>query len=371
MSASTALVKDFGSFKRLRNFSFSLSILITFLMLIFITPEVFYYVTLELIKLPDNIANLTHTATIILIPWPGAIGYRRFYQGILIRNNLTRRVAYGTIIRLLTMSATAVLLFLFSDTDGVMVGAYSLSAAVVLEAIASRITVNKVIRKIKTEKDNSDLLYKDIFYFYYPLALTSIIGLGVQPVVTFFVSQSRMPIESLAVLPVVTSFVFIFRAMGLSFQEVVIALAEDKKENVRCIKKFAFILAVSLVCILSITAFTPLSDIWLRDVSGLSEFLTEFALAPLMIMSVFPAFTVLISYQRGILVNSNRTSPITVATVIEFLFIIISMLISVRYFSFVGAVAATLSFVIGRIMANVYLNFSVYGTGKKRINLKI
>ena len=37
-----------------------------------------------------------------------------------------------------------------------------------------------------------------------------------------------MAIESFAVMPVVTSFVFIFRALGLSFQEVVIALIGDK-----------------------------------------------------------------------------------------------------------------------------------------------
>ena len=48
-----------------------------------------------------------HVATAILIPWPAAIGYRRFYQGILVRHGLTRRVAYGTVVRLTSMSVTA------------------------------------------------------------------------------------------------------------------------------------------------------------------------------------------------------------------------------------------------------------------------
>ena len=79
-----------------------------------ILPSVFYFIALNLIGLPFEVAKLTHTAMIILLPWPGAIGYRRFYQGVLIRNNLTKRVAYGTIVRLTSMeSGSTGSLFIF------------------------------------------------------------------------------------------------------------------------------------------------------------------------------------------------------------------------------------------------------------------
>jgi progressive ankylosis protein len=359
MSASTALVKGYQSFRKLRNFTFSLSILLTLLMFILITPGIFYFITSDLINLPDNVCQLTHIATILLIPWPGAIGYRRLYQGVLIRNNLTKKVAYGTIIRLASMATTATLLFLLSNADGVVVGAAALSAGVIMEAVVSRFMVSEVIHKMKSTVSEEQLTFKKIFHFYYPLALTSLIGLGVQPLVTFFIGQSRMAIESLAVLPVVTSFVFIFRAMGLSYQEVVIALIGEKREHNKQIGWFALLLAFSLVGILSIVSFTPLAIIWLKDISGLSQLLTEFARMPLMIMAIFPALTVLINFQRGVLVNHNFTKPITFATILEVLLIVISMLIGINYFSFVGAIAATLAFVIGRISANVYLFYSV------------
>ena len=57
--------------------------------------------------LPPEIARLAHIATAILILWPAAIGYRRFYQGILVHHRLTRRVAHGTAVRLTSMSVTA------------------------------------------------------------------------------------------------------------------------------------------------------------------------------------------------------------------------------------------------------------------------
>ena len=357
MSASTALVKDYQSFRQLRKFSYILSALLTSVMIVFILPPIFYFITEDLIGLPREVSYLTHLAVMILIPWPGAIGYRRFYQGILIRNNLTRLVAYGTIIRLISMSITAFFLYSFTNVPGVVVGASALSTAVICEAIASKMMVRKFLVRLKSQinETQSELTIKKIISFYYPLALTSLLILGIQPFVTFFIGQSRMPLESFAVMPVVTSFVFIFRALGLSFQEVVIALIGDNREGYYQLKRFAIKLAVFVAGTLMLVAFTPLAEIWFRDVSGLSESLTEFAKLPLMIMSFFPAFTVLISFQRSVLVKANETKQITYGTAIEFVGIILVVALCIKYFALVGAVAATIAFVIGRISACAYL----------------
>lgn len=357
MSASTALVKDYHSFKQLRKFNYILSLSLTATMIVFILPPIFYFVTEGLIGLPKEVAYLTHLAVMILIPWPGAIGYRRFYQGILIRNNLTRLVAYGTIIRLTSMSLTAFILYMFTDVPGVVVGASALSAAVICEAIASKIMVRKFLIKLKSQPSatNNNLTIREIINFYYPLALTSLLTLGIQPFVTFFIGQSRMPLESFAVMPVVTSFVFLFRGLGLSYQEVVVALIGDNMVRFDQLKRFAVKLALILASVLMLIAFTPLAEIWFKDVSGLSESLTEFAKLPLMIMSFFPALTVLISFQRAVLVVATDTKQITFGTAIEFVGIILVIAICIKFFSLVGAVAATIAFVIGRMAACGYL----------------
>ncbi len=118
MSASTALVESQESFIKLRNYTYFLNGSITFVMLIFLIPEIFYFITMDLIELPAQVARLTYQATIVLLPWPGAIGYRRFYQGILIRNNYTRWVAYGTIIRLASTTHLLSLSARFINSSG-------------------------------------------------------------------------------------------------------------------------------------------------------------------------------------------------------------------------------------------------------------
>lgn len=365
MSASTALVKDRLSFIKLRNFTYFINTIITLLMLVFLLPDIFFFISIDLIALPKEVADLTYKAFFILIPWPGTIGYRRFYQGIMIRYNLTRRVAYGTIIRITAMSFTALILYLYFNFDGVIVGASALTAGVTTEALVSRLMSWRIVQNIKEEnKVAAEIRYKEIFNFYYPLALTSLIGLGVHPMVTFFIGQSKFPLESLAILPVINSLVFIFRGLGLSFQEVVIALIGERGEGFVPLKLFASYLGIILVLLLFTISLTSLSFVWYYYVSGLSIELTNFAKIPTMIISFMPGLTVLIAFQRGILVGFRNTKPITFATSIEVLGIILILYIMIKGFFMIGAIAAMAAFIIGRLSANIYLFPYVKSTTK-------
>ena len=359
MSAATALVKDYLSFQKLKIFTYTLNIAITVFMLIILIPEIFDFIAIDLIQLPETVAGITHTSLIILLPWPAAIGYRRFYQGILISNHLTRRVAYGTIIRLSTMSITALLLYLYSNLDGAVVGASALSVGVIFEGIASKLMSLNILKKIKEREiiqgENKPLDYSSIVKFYYPLAMTSILSLGVYPIVTFFLGQSRMSLESLAVLPVINSLVFIFRSVGLSYHEVVIALLGKKGEGYKSLRNFGAMLGFSVVFLLAVITTTPLSEIWFYQISGLSQMLADFSKLPAMILFILPGLTVLISLQRGVLVYTRNTSPLTYATLIEVLGILLVLFIGIKYFDLVGVVSAAIAFIFGRLLANFYL----------------
>lgn len=359
MSASTALVKDRDSYLKLRNFTQVLNGIITLIMILFVIPPVFFFITQDLIGLPDTVARLTHQACLILLPWPGAIGYRRFYQGILIRSDLTRRVAYGTVIRISSMIVVVLTCYLFLDLEGAIVGALGLVFGVTAEAIASRLMADSSVRQLMKEPQSqnvrSPLSYSYITKFYYPLALTSVLALGVHPMVTFFMGQSRMPIESLAVLPVVSSLVFVFRSMGLSFQEVGIALLGTKNQNFRLLRNYAAMLGIAVTVILSLVTFSPLSIFWFQNISGLSPELTHFARPPAQILTLMPALSVLISFQRAIMVNSKKTTPITIATAIEVLSIIAILFMTIQVFGLIGAIGAAISLMLGRLLANSYL----------------
>ncbi len=358
MTASTALVKNKDAFHKLYRFTGMLNLGITVLMLVILTPFVFNPLIKGLIGLPDHIASLTHIALLLLLPWPAAIGFRRFYQGLLIRSHLTRRVAYGTVVRLSSMAITAVTLFLLK-VKGAYIGAAALSCGVVCEAIASRFMAHRTIKSILSETspavdDGPPLTYRFIAKFYYPLSLMSILSLGVYPVVTFFMGKSRFPIESLAVLPVINALIFIFRSLGLSFQEVGVALLGKNDENYIPLRNFAFWLSAAVTFGLSMIVFTPLAQTWFYHISGLSLELSRFAYLPARLMVLLPACAVWINFQRSLMVNRGNTTPISHATYIEVIGITTCLLVFIN-FDMVGAVAAAMSYSLGRVAANFYL----------------
>ena len=358
MSAATALARNRLSYLRLRTFTHVLNATVTLAMGVALLPPVFDTIALGLIGLPPEVASRTHIALLILLPWPAAIGIRRLYQGALIRHGLTRRVAYGTVVRLTAMSGTAFLLARHGGIEGAWVGAAALTMGVSCEAVASRLMVGGTLRNLMQtpgEASGAASSWVALTRFYYPLALTTLLSLGIHPVVTFFVGNSRSALESLAVLPVIGSLVFIFRSLGLGYQEVVIALIGDDQEGYAPLRSFGILLSLGVAVGLSLIAWTPLAGVWFRVVSGLSPELTTFAITPTRILSAIPGLTALLSFQRAVMVMRNTTNAITWATIIEVGLVVVVMWLSISHLDAIGAVAAAAALLIGRIGANLYL----------------
>jgi hypothetical protein len=358
MSAATALARNRLSYLRLRTFTHALNAGVTLAMGIALLPPVFNAIAQGLIGLPPEVASRSHIALLILLPWPAAIGIRRLYQGVLIRHRLTHRVAYGTVVRLAAMFGTAFFLARDGRLEGAWVGAAALTMGVSCEAVASRLMVGGVLRDLLQtpgKATGAAASWVALTRFYYPLALTTLLSLGIHPVVTFFVGNSRMSLESLAVLPVIGALVFIFRSLGLAYQEVVIALIGDEQDGYPALRRFGVLLGLGVAFGLSVIAWTPLAGVWFRDVSGLTGELATFALTPTRILAVVPGLTALLSFQRAVMVVRGTTNGITWATIIEVVGTITVMWLAISVFDVVGAIAAAAALLIGRIGANLYL----------------
>ncbi len=358
LSAATALVRDRASYLALRRFASILNALVTLGMIVLAIPPVFRFVGETVIGLPPEISRLAHVSTAILIFWPAAIGYRRFYQGILVRHHLTRRVAYGTVVRLVAMSVTAALLAIATAVSGAVVGAVALLAGVLAEAIASRWMARHIVRSLMESEEvaaGSLLGLSEISRFYFPLAVTSILSMALGPLVTFGLGRGRAPIESLAVWPVVNSTVFLFRSGGVAFQEVGIALIGSRPEREGVVRRVAGWLGFLASIALAVVVLTPLERVWFESLSGLSGHLAAFAVWPVRVLILLPVLEYVLSIQRARWILAHRTGVITVATAIEAGGLAIALLIGVGALDLVGALAGALAMIVGRLAANAYL----------------
>jgi progressive ankylosis protein len=148
MSASTALVEDAASYRRLRAFAAMLNAGATLMLLFLLIPPVYDVAMGTLLGLPEQVSGRVYGALWIMLPWPAAIGYRRFLHGVLIRSGRTRKVAYGTAVRLVAMFATAVGLYAWGGVPGAWLGAAALSVGVCVEAVAARVMAASAIREL-------------------------------------------------------------------------------------------------------------------------------------------------------------------------------------------------------------------------------
>ena len=361
LTASNALVRCRESLHALRRFAYALNAVLTLVLATLALPPVFGGLA-RFMNLPPDIARLAHLATTVVLPWPAAIGYRRFYQGLLVRAGLTRRVAYGTVVRLAVMSVVAAVLAARSSLPGAMIGTLSLSVGVVSEAAASRWMARHVVRRLEATPaapGQPPLTTDAIVRFYFPLAITSVLSLITLPMITFFMSHGRRPIESLAVLPVVNAFVFLFRSGAFAHQEVVVALTGARRDHEPEIRRVTRILGGLASGGLALVALTPLADAWFEKVAGLTPGLAAFAIVPVRVMLFLPALEYLLACQRGLLILTRRTRIVTAGTAIEALGIALALAVCIGPLGLVGALAAAIAMMVGRVCANAFLAWQV------------
>ncbi len=369
LSAATRLARERSDYLRLRSFSLMLCAAVTLLLIFLLLPPIFDPLTGHLLNLSSEVAQQVHRALALLLPWPAAIGLRRFYQGVLIAHHQPGRVAVGTTVRLLAMAATAGFLWRFELLPGASLGACALSAGVTAEALATRWLARQAIRQSLTESSGTVVMpnHATLWRFYLPLAMTPLIGLSVHPVVTFFLGHGHRPLASLAIMPVLYAVTFLFRALGLSFPEVAITMLKGAPENRPLVGRFALYLGLGLGGALSLIAFTPLNQFWFATLSGLRPELAAMAAVPLQIMAFFPALTVAIGYQRALLIDAGITLPVSLATAVEALGIFTLLALFVLYSAIPGVTAAAVSYVVGRLLAMLYLCRPCAGLGRRTV----
>ncbi|MGD8996894.1 MAG: hypothetical protein PVH80_02195 [Anaerolineae bacterium] len=363
LSASTALSKDWDSYRKLHRFMMWLSAGLTALHILVAFTPLYDVLVVGLIRPPAEIVEPTRLGLMIMLPWTWAIAYRRFQQGVLIRFGHSRAVSLGTAVRLGTDATVLIGGYLLAArwgmaarVTGVVVASTALAASTTAEAIYAGLRVRPVLRRqVRSAPPVDEPLTAHAFLsFYTPLAMTSLLALVVQPVGSAALSRMPQALESLAVWPVLSGFVFLLRSAGMAYNEVVIALL-DEPRSTRSLRRFAYLLAIVVTALLLTTAATPLAPLWFRRVSGLKPHLAALAHRGLWLALPWPALNVLYSWYQGAVVHSRRTRPITEAVVIYLLTSSAILWAGVAWSQIVGLYVGVVAFAAGATAQTLWL----------------
>lgn len=366
LAAATALVRDRPSYARLHRFMVLASVALTAVHVAIAFTPLFDVVAGWILDAPEGLvevgrpgpAELTEPARIglrIMTPWTAAIAYRRMQQGVLIRAGSSRVVGVGTLVRLGSAVATMLGMATLTDARGVVVGASGIAVGVTAEALFAGLLVRPVVRELPLRDDAvPDLDWPRLLRFYAPLALTPLLTLVMPLVGSTAMSRMASPVISLAAWPAVHGLVFLFRGVGMAYNEVVVALF-DEPDSVPALRRFALLVATATVALLALLAATPLATLWFEGAMHLPAELVGPTRVGALLCLLMPAYQVAQSWFQGVLVASGRTRAIPEAVGLYAAVAGLALGLGVAYLDWIGLYVAILSFTAGGLTQTTWL----------------
>jgi len=367
LSASTALSKDWDSYRKLRRFMIWMAGALTAIHALIAFTPLYYFVAVKLIGAPKEIIEPARLGMMIMTPWTASIAYRRFNQGVLIRFGHSRAVGIGTVIRLSTDALILTLGYLLGANrietplppgavSGIVVAGCAIASGVISEAIYAALRVRPVLRGQLRQAPPAErpLTLQTFLEFYTPLAMTALLEMLVRPIGSAALSRMPAAIDSLALWSVISSFLFLFRSLGFAYNEVVIALL-DEPRAARNLQRFATWLTALATVVLLVIAATPLATAWFEHAAGLKPHLVALARRGLLIALPIPGLTVLRKWFEGSIVHSQHTRGVTEAVAIFLLVDSALLWAGVAWGQMLGLYVGLIAFAAGTLIQTVWL----------------
>jgi hypothetical protein len=358
LAASTTLSKDLLSYQKIRNFMMWTSATLTGLHLLIVFTPLYDIIVAGVIDVPSEIIEPGRIGLRIMIPWTWAIAYRRFNQGMLIRFGHSNAVSIGTVIRLMINICILLIGYHLGTLPGIVVATSAVVIGVVSEAVFIGIRIRPVIRNelVYAPPIEPPLTFSVFMAFYVPLAMTSLLALIVQPIGSAAISRMPEALDSLAVWPVLTGFLFLIRGLGIAYNEVVVSLLDENDAYIN-LRRFTIILTTITSLIILIMSVTPLAELWFRKISALPSDMTNLAKKGLWLALFIPGLNVLQSWYQGAILSSKKTRGITEAVFVFIVVISILLWFGVKWSGVSGIYIAIVAFEVGMLMQTIWLWF--------------
>jgi hypothetical protein len=170
LAASTALSKDWSSYKKLRTYMLLAGGLLTIFHLSVALTPAYYFIVNGLLGAPPEIIEPVRIGLMIMTPWSWTIAFRRLNQGVMIRFGHTNVIGVGTGIRL-GMDILVAGICYFMGLPGIVAATSAVASGVTAEAVYIGFTVRPVLNaKLKPAPIvQPPLTYRAFAGFYIPL----------------------------------------------------------------------------------------------------------------------------------------------------------------------------------------------------------
>ena len=320
-------------------------------------PFIFKIVGEGWLGVSPSLSGTIRSTLSIVILWPFAIGWRRYFQGLLIHAGQSNAVAQSGVIRLLVVGGILVGGFRLG-ANGAVVAGMSLVWGVIAEAIAVTYLARKLGATKPPQLFSTPELPQDlagVWIFYAPLGGTMMLGWGAKAALVGIVARSNDGNIALAAWPAAWGLVLVIANSTRMVQQIIIRNRKLISDRVL----ITFAVSVGIVCSLILLAVSgsPISGAAISYFIGSDTELIVRVRPVLLLCAVMPLLVSLQNALQGFLVSEGRTWGVNQGAWIGAI-----VMLSTAYLASQsgqnGAIAAAIGMMLGNAIEIGYLFFS-------------
>lgn len=322
LDASVARSSDVEAFRLMRRFTLGLGLLVTAIGLVVSLTPLYGLVVEGLMNIPADVAARAQPTMQVLSFWSLPIAWRRAHQGVLIRAERTASITVATGVRLASLAAALFAGLLLLPSRGALVAGLAMVFSVVVEALLITWATRPVLRadfyQVKSSGEGGRLNMRELWRFYRPLAVTTILRQTTRPLLNAGIAAAQMARASLAAWPVAWGLSILIAGPAWSLQQLTTALASDEAAY-RRVRDFSLVLSAAFSLLLGVIAFTPLYGWVMGGIYNLSPALQALALPAVQLMVAYPLLMGAQSVLRGALIRGGCTGAVRAAMTVNVL----------------------------------------------------
>jgi len=361
LDASVARSSDRSAFVVMRRFTLGLGLIVTVIGLgVSLTP-LYGLIVEDLMNIPADVATRARPTMQILSFWSLPIAWRRAHQGVLIRVQRTAIITAATGVRLVSLAGGLFGGLLLMPDRGAIVAGLAMVFSVTIEALVITLATRPVLHSDSFQADTSvgvepSLTMQELWRFYRPLAVTTILRQTTRPVLNAGIAAAEMARASLAAWPVTWGFAILIAGPAWSLQQLTTALASDEIAY-RRVRAFALTLSAIFGLLLAVVVFTPLYGLVMGGIYNLSPELQDLARPAMQLMVFYPLLMGAQALLRGVLIRGGCTGAVRAAMTANVLTLAGSILVGIYVLSPTGVVLAALATLTGGLAELVWLRW--------------
>jgi progressive ankylosis protein len=278
--------------------------LMTLPVIVFAFPPIGKPVLGMLFHVQDDVLNSVILYMGLLAPNILIGGLRSYYTGLLIQSKKTATVTVlnvAYLVFILIMLVTGSL----AGWQAVITLAIAQLTAAVVSLILLRIAAHRYSYRT-LPVSGTQVRWKEVFDFFWPVALTSIMFSLSRPILYSFLSRLDNPAPVIAAMRVGFDFAMIFHNLLNQFRHLFVTYGS---ENLAGVRRFMIRVTIVVVSVMVLVTLTPLSSFVLQDLIGIKQEIFGITRQVLLVLCFLPVIVTVRNYFHGIALSRRQTGP--------------------------------------------------------------